>query len=140
MERARERIRVSMLDWTEERGRSATSRQVEERERSERVRGLELEVEAWVCSLARRVSRVLRIAASELRFFLWGLDLVLALSESESEVSVVARRRFFFSGAILERDGGEGGGGGKRGWEFCVPLILGLIFQNETATFVFVVG
>lgn len=105
MDLARERARVSMTDWTEERGRSATSRQVEESERSERVRVLELEGVEVV-----RVLREVRIVASDLRRFLNGR----APSDSSSEELGSARRRFLLS-AIVESEREAGKMGGERG-------------------------
>lgn len=82
-----------MVDWTEESERSDTSRQVEERARSARVKGLEVEEEEEeVTDL-----RILRIWASDLRRFLKGWDAEL---ESES-----ARRRFFLSAMEMDCGG-----------------------------------
>ncbi|MFS7915152.1 hypothetical protein Hanom_Chr02g00161931 [Helianthus anomalus] len=83
--RARERMRF----WTEDNGRSVTSRQVEERERSVRVRVLEVEADLVA---ADRVLRVDKMTESGFRRFLKGRRVVV-VSSSESE-SESARRRF----------------------------------------------
>lgn len=108
MDRARLRARVSISDWTEERGRSETSRQVEEREREERVRGLE-EVEGWEEEEEARVLRVDRMAESGLRDFLKGRE-----SLSESEVGSARLLRFFLSAILRERERARGAGNGRR--------------------------
>lgn len=89
---AREIANDWILVWTEDKGRSVTSRQVDERERSERVRVLEVEAD-FVASA--RVLIMDRIAESGFRRFLKGRR---ADSSSESES---ARRRFLLS-AIVE--------------------------------------
>lgn len=74
-----------MVDWTEDRERSDTSRHVEERDRSASVKGFEVvEEEEAAIDLS-----IWRIWSSDLRRCLKGWD---AESESES-----ARRRFFLS-------------------------------------------
>lgn len=88
----RERARVRILFWTEDRGRSVTSRQVEESERSDRVRVLEDEDDLVDSVRALSVSKM---KESGLRRFLKGRRLD---SSSESESS---RRRFRLS-AIFE--------------------------------------
>lgn len=91
---AREMARVWILVWTEDNGRSVTSRQVEERERSDRVRVLEVEADLVESVRAWRIDKM---AESGFRRFLKGRRLD-SLSESESES---ARRRFLLS-AIVE--------------------------------------
>lgn len=78
-----------MVDWTEVRERSVTSRQVAERERSERARVLEVEA---ADEEEARDWRVCRMTGSGLSRFLKGRAVP---SPSSSE-----RRRFFFSAAI----------------------------------------
>ena len=102
MDLVRERTRVSMVDWTEERERSVTSRQVEDREgeRSARVMGL-----VWLGLGFRTESardlRDSRISASGLRRFWNGRDFevvaVASPSVSESDRWCSARRRFLLS-------------------------------------------
>lgn len=81
MELAIRYARDSISDWTSSIGRSETSRQVEERPTSERVRVLEAAAEDL------RVFRVWRMTESG-----FSLDLNGRLSESAS-----ARRRLFLS-------------------------------------------
>lgn len=85
------RTRDSIVDWTEERGRSLTSRHAWERERSARVKGL-VEAEG-VDSAAARALRAWRMTESGLSLDLKGI---------ESESGSAGRRRFFLS-AILWR-------------------------------------
>lgn len=87
-----------MWDWTEERGRSVTSRHVEEREREERVMGLAAEEVPAVAEAVARVFRVERIVESGFRSFLNG-----RVSDSESESGSVWRRFFFLSAIERER-------------------------------------
>lgn len=105
-----ERIRVSMVDWTEVRERSVTSRQVEAREgeTSASVRGcLEEEEGGFVNDLLNLV-KDLRMSLSDFRRFWKGTefgerwdvleDLAVTVELSSSSVSVSewwsARRRF----------------------------------------------
>lgn len=79
----------SMADWTEERGRSLTSRQEPERARSARVKGFELEVEGPELSV--RLLREWRMTES-------GLSFDLNCTESDSGLaSAAVRRRFLLS-------------------------------------------
>lgn len=108
MDLVRERTRVSMVDWTEERERSVTSRQEEEREgeRSARVMGLVWSGLGFRTESARDL-RISRITESGLRRFWNGRDfevvavvLMVAMaspSVSESETGWSARRRFLLS-------------------------------------------
>lgn len=80
------RTRDSITDWTDERGRSLTSRHAWGRERSARVRGL-VEAEG-VDSAAARALRAWRMTES-------GLSLDLKGNGSES--GSAGRRRFFLS-------------------------------------------
>lgn len=98
---ARERARVSISDWTEERGRSFTSRHVDERDREERVMGFRAEDVPAASEAVARVLRVERIAESGFRSFLKG-----RVSDSESESGSVCRR-FFFLSAISRETGGS---------------------------------
>ena len=70
MDLVRERTRVSMEDWTEERERSVTSRQVEAREgeMSARVRGL-FRVSVGFRTDSARSFRIWRIVVSGFRRF-----------------------------------------------------------------------
>lgn len=96
---ARDMANVWISVWTEDKARSVTSRQVEERSRSERVRVLEVEADL-VASV--RVSSMDRMVESGFRRFLKGRR---ADSSSESES---ARRRFRLSTIIDELSGSRG--------------------------------
>lgn len=85
---AREMASVWISVWTEDKVKSVTSRQVDERLRSERVRVLEVEADL-VASV--RVSSIDRMTESGLRRFLKGRR-----TDSSSE-SASARRRFLLS-------------------------------------------
>lgn len=82
MEWASDRMTDSMVDWTSKSERSDTSRHVEARERSERVRGFDEEMERVA---VKRVWSDWRITESGFKRFLKG---------SSVEESGSARRRF----------------------------------------------
>lgn len=104
MDRAIFRMTDSMADWTDWRERSVTSRQVDVRERSARVRDLDDDDDAvFIMSF-----RVLRIAVSDFRSFLKGSW--VSSSESGSD-----RRRFFLS-AILDSERGRPS---RSGFDIC---------------------
>lgn len=97
MERARERARVSISDWTEERGRSLTSRQVEERDKEERVRVLEDDDDE---AEAARALREDNMTESGFRDFLKGS---VSVSVSESDDGSGFLLRFFLSAISREK-------------------------------------
>lgn len=98
MECASESATDSMVDWTEESGRSATSRQAVERLRSERTTGF---AGAELAADDFRALSVWRIDLSAL-----SLDLNRSGSDSESELSS-ARRRFFLSAIRIVGEAGN---------------------------------
>lgn len=102
MEWVRLRTRDSIADWTEESGRSVTSRHASERERSARVKGLAAAAEEveGLCSSASAL-RVWSMTAS---------GLSLDLNGRESDSGSAARRRFFCSAIVRDFLVLQGGG------------------------------